>query len=80
MNDRQTFTWLAFSIATAAFVTSASAQFPTPEVPKTEPEYIAKVKTAAPASVVGNATILMMKEKGDPVTLQTGANGFTCFV
>jgi hypothetical protein len=48
---------------------AAFAQFPTPEVPKSEPEYIAKVKTAAPASVVDNATILMMQEKDDSKTL-----------
>ena len=80
MNCHRTLTWIASSIATATLAASASAQFPTPEVSKSEPEYIAKVKTAAPASVVDNATILMMQEKGDSKTLQTGANGFTCFV
>jgi hypothetical protein len=62
------------------FVTSASAQHPTPEVPNTEPEYIAKAKTAAPASIVNEATIVMTPEKGDAKTLQTGSNGFTCLV
>ena len=81
MNYRQTLTWFTLSIATAAFVTSASAaEFPTSEVPKTEPEYIAKTKTAAPASIVDEATIVMMQEKGDAKTLQTGSNGFTCLV
>jgi hypothetical protein len=81
MNCRQTLTWIAFSIATAAaFVTSASAEFPTTEVPKSEPEYIAKTKTAAPASIVNEATITMTQEKGDAKTLQTGSNGFTCLV
>jgi hypothetical protein len=81
MTSHQSLIWFACSIATAAFVTSASAaEFPTPEVPKSEPEYIAKVKTAAPASIVNEATIIMMQEKGDVKTLQTGSNGFTCFV
>jgi hypothetical protein len=80
MNRNHTLTCIASSIATAAFVTSASAQFPTPGVPKSEPEYIAKVKTAAPASIVDEATIVMMQEKGDPKTLQTGSNGFTCLL
>jgi hypothetical protein len=71
-------TWFAF-IATAAFVNSASA-FPTSEVPTSEPEYIAKAKTAAPASIVNEATIIMRQEKGDAKTLQTGSNGFTCMV
>jgi hypothetical protein len=69
----------SYSIATAAFVTSASA-FPTREVPKSEPEYVAKAKTAAPASIVNEATIIMRQEKGDAKTLQTGSNGFTCMV
>jgi hypothetical protein len=81
MNRHRTLIWFAFSITTAAFVTSASAaQFPTSEVPKTEPEYIAKAKTAAPASIVDEATIIMTQEKGEAKTLQTGSNGFTCLV
>ena len=80
MNLRHALTWFASSMATAAFVTSASAQFPTLEVPKSEPEYIAKTKTAAPASIVDEATIVMMQERGDAKTLQTGSNGFTCLV
>jgi hypothetical protein len=79
MNCHHTLTWLAFSIATAAFVTSAS-EFPTSEVPKSEPEYIAKTKTAAPESIVSEATIIMMQENGNAKTLQTGSNGFTCLV
>jgi hypothetical protein len=80
MNWHRTLIWSAFSIATAAFVTSASAQYPTPEVPKSEPEYIAKAKTAAPESIVNEATIIMMQGKADAKTLQTGSNGFTCLV
>jgi hypothetical protein len=79
MDRQHILAWFAFSIATAALVTSASA-FPTPEVPKSEPEYIAKAKTAAPESIVNEATIIMMQEKGDAKTLQTGSNGFTCLV
>jgi hypothetical protein len=79
MDCQHTLTCLVFSIATAAFVTSASA-FPTAEVPKSEPEYIAKTKTAAPESIVNEATIIMRQEGGDAKTLQTGSNGFTCLV
>ena len=81
MNSHNTLIGCAFSIAAAALVTSASAaQFPTSEVPKSEPEYIAKTKTAAPASIVDEATIIMTQEKGQAKTLQTGSNGFTCLV
>lgn len=68
------------SIATVTFVTAASAQYPTPEIPKSEPQYLAKVRTAAPASIVDEATIVMPQEKGDPKVLQAGSNGFTCLV
>jgi hypothetical protein len=80
MNRHRTLIWFAFSIATAAFVTTASAQYPTPEVPKSEPEYIAKAKTAAPESIVNEATIVMPQEQGEAKILQTGSNGFTCLV
>jgi hypothetical protein len=80
MNWHHNLICFAFSIATAGFVTSASAQYPTPEVPKSEPEYIAKAKTAAPESIVNQATIVMTQEKGDAKVLQTGSNGFTCLV
>ena len=80
MNRCHTVTWFASGIAAAAFVTSASAQALTPEVPKSEPEYIAKVKTAAPAPVVNNATITMPQADGSSKTLQTGSNGYTCFI
>ena len=80
MKRHQTFAWFAFSLVTAAFATTASAQFPTSEVPKSEPEYIAKAKTAAPASIVNAATIVMMQADGSTKTLQNGSNGFTCRV
>ena len=79
MNGHRHLNWLVSSLAIAAFATSAAA-FPTSEVPKSEPEYIAKTKTAAPASIVNEATIVMMQEKGDPKILQAGSNGFTCLV
>ena len=70
---------VGFCVASAALITSASA-LPSEEVPKTEPEYIAKVKTAAPASLVNNATITMLQPDGSSKTVQTGSNGFTCFI
>ena len=66
MKWHRTVIWFAFSIITAAFVTSASAQYPTTEVPKSEPDYIAKAKTAAPASIVNEATIVMTQEGAIP--------------
>ena len=80
MKCHRTPAWYAFSLAAAAFATSASAQLPTPDVPKSEPEYIAKAKTAAPESVVNKAAIVMMQGDGSAKTLQNGTNGFTCRV
>ena len=48
MNRCHTLACLAFVATSAISITSASAQLPTEEVPKTEPEDIAKVRTAAP--------------------------------
>ncbi|MEO6834415.1 MAG: hypothetical protein ABI231_00690 [Candidatus Tumulicola sp.] len=43
-------------------------------------DYIAKVMTGAPASVVKGATIVEMGKDGAVRTLQTGTNGFTCMM
>jgi hypothetical protein len=43
-------------------------------------DYIAKVMTAAPASVVKGATIVQMQKDWTMRTLQTGSNSFTCMV
>ena len=80
MKNHNRFARFASILAVAAFATSASAQFPTPDVPKSEPEYIAKAKTAAPVTIVNAATIVMMQGDGSAKTLQNGTNGFTCRV
>ena len=80
MNRHHALASLAFVAASAISTNAASAQFPTEDIPKTEPDYIAKVKTAAPAPVVNNATITMPQADGSSKTLQTGSNGYTCFI
>jgi hypothetical protein len=57
----------------------AQQQYPTAEVPTSEPAYLAKVKTAAPEHIVSKATIIMMQE-GKPRELHAGSNGFTCLI
>src|SRR5262245_7899330 len=79
MNRLHALASVGFWVVSAALTTSASA-FPSVEIPKTEPEYIAKVRTAAPTSVVNNATITMPQPDGSSKTVQTGANGFTGFI
>ena len=70
MKRYHTLACLAFVAVSAISVTSALAfEFPTEEVPKTEPEYMTKVKTAAPASIVNNATITMPQADGSSKTL-----------
>jgi hypothetical protein len=57
----------------------AQHQYPTAEVPTSEPAYLAKVKTAAPEQIVSKASIIMMQE-GKPRELQAGSNGYTCLI
>lgn len=53
--------------------------FPTDEVPTSEKDYIAKVKTAAPEKIVSKASIVKI-EDGKARELQAGSNGFTCLI
>ena len=80
MNRLYALASVGFCVASAALTTTSASALPTEEIPKTEPAYIAKVKTAAPASVVNNATITMPQADGSSRTIQTGSNGFTCFI
>jgi hypothetical protein len=57
----------------------AQHQYPTADVPTSVPEYLAKVKTAAPEHIVSKAAI-MMTQDGKPQELQAGSNGFTCLI
>jgi hypothetical protein len=60
-------------------IAQAQRQYPTADVPTSEPAYLAKVKTAAPEQIVNKASIIMMQE-GKPRELQAGSNGFTCLI
>lgn len=57
----------------------AQHKYPTADIPTSEPEYIAKVKTAAPEEIVSKAPIIMM-QSGKSRELQAGSNGFTCLI
>jgi hypothetical protein len=60
-------------------VAQARPQYPTADIPTSVPEYITKVKTAAPEAIVSKASIIMMQ--GDKAReLQAGSNGFTCLI
>ena len=60
-------------------IAQARQSYPTADIPTSEPEYIAKVKTAAPEQIVSKASIIMMQ--GDTAReLQAGNNGFTCLI
>ena len=66
--------------ALALFVANGAYALPTEEIPTSEPEYLAKVKTGAPEQIVAKSTITMKLKDGTTKTLQSGTNGFTCFV
>jgi hypothetical protein len=73
----RTIIWSIAAVLIAGCATQA--QYPTTDIPTTEREYIAKVKTAAPERIVSKASITMM-QGGKPRELQPGSNGFTCLI
>lgn len=74
---RAIFFGLAIAVVMIVAPTSIQAQ---PIGAMSDSDYIAKVMTAAPASVVKGATIVEMQKDGTMRTVQTGSNGFTCMV
>ena len=64
----------------ALLVANGAHALPTEDIPTSEPEYLAKVKTGAPEQIVAKSTITMKLKDGTTKTLQSGTNGFTCFV
>jgi hypothetical protein len=75
----RTMFWSVAALLIGIGMAQAQHQYPTVEVPTSEPAYVAKVKTAAPEPIVSKATIIMMQE-GKPRELQAGSNGFTCLI
>ena len=67
-------------VTLASLVSAGAMAFPTEEVPTSEPDYLAKVKTAAPPQIVAKSTITMPMKDGTTKTLQSGTNGFTCMI
>ena len=71
--------YVALALFIGGCMTQAHHQYPTADVPTSEREYIAKVKTAAPEAIVSKAAITMT-QGGKPRELQAGSNGFTCLI
>ena len=69
-------------LTAVAFVLPASsiAAELTAEVPKGDPEFIAKTMTAAPADIGKNATIIRLGDGFKTTTLKNGTNGWTCAI
>jgi hypothetical protein len=65
---------------TLAFSASSVAAELTAEVPKGDPEFIAKATSAAPADVAKNATFIRIGDGFKLTTIKTGTNGWTCAV
>lgn len=70
---------MSLSALFAALALSFSAAGAQPAA-MSDSDYMAKVATAAPASVVHNATVVRMEAHGAMRTIQTGSNGFTCML
>ncbi|MBP1887409.1 hypothetical protein [Sinorhizobium mexicanum] len=73
--------WL-FTLAsvTLAFSSPSLAAELTAEVPKGDPEFIAKAMSAAPADIGMNATIIRIGEGFKVTPIRTGTNMWTCAV
>ena len=63
--------------AMLAFSASSVAAELTAEVPKGDPEFIAKATSAAPADVAKDATFIRIGDGFKPTTIQSGTNGWT---
>src|SRR6266576_3220908 len=72
-------TLLAISIVVAAPALRAQAPDVTPYLPADRAAEVALARTAAPADVSANATILVLTPKGY-IQAAPGTNGFTCLV
>jgi hypothetical protein len=70
---------LSTALLTLLVAVDANA-LPSEDVPTSEPEYLAKVKTAAPEQIVAKSTITIKMKDGTTKILQSGTNGFTCMV
>jgi hypothetical protein len=70
---------MSLSALFAALALSFSAAGAQPAA-MSDSDYMAKVATGAPASVVHNATVVRMGAGGAMRTIQTGTNGFTCMM
>lgn len=71
--------WSAIAVALVAVPTGIAAQ-QTGTTGDSDYNYIATIRTAAPAAIVNGATIVQMQTGGTMRTLQTGTNGFTCMI
>ena len=65
---------------TLVFSASSVAAELTAEVPKGDPEFIAKATSAAPADIAKNATFIRIADGFKLTTIKEGTNGWTCAV
>jgi hypothetical protein len=63
-----------------AFSSSSVAAELTAEVPKGDPEFIAKATSAAPAEIAKNATFVRVGDGFKLTEIKSGTNGWTCAV
>ena len=69
-------------LASVSLVFSASsiAAELTADIPKGDPEFIAKATSAAPADIGKDATIIRLADGFNPTTVREGKNGWTCAI
>lgn len=73
-------TIIAFVVGVSLFAVSAAALAQQQPAASTDADYMAKVMTAAPESIVKGATVVAMDKAGSMRTVQKGTNDFTCML
>ena len=78
MRRHHTLAWMACSVFTAGFLTTASAQHQHTTGPMSDEDIIRGAMAAAPPAVAKDATIVDVSADGKTRVVRKGSNGFTC--
>ena len=78
MRRHHTLAWMACSVFTAGFLTTASAQHQHTTGPMSDEDIIRGAMAAAPPAVAKDATIVDVSADGTTRVVHKGSNGFTC--
>ena len=72
--------YILASVSLMFSASSIAAEFPTAEIPKGDPEFIAKATSSAPADIAKDATFVRIADGFKLTTVKEGTNGWTCAI